>query len=156
MLLRFCNFSLVLFTCSRKLSILSKVTESTLALDFTGIGEFSVVRSGSNSASLLQVLNTVAIDFSAGNLSFLDSSQSCEIIQWGEECNCTEAFSFVFFLGPLKGYNPLYFRDFQSFCTVYRKVFGVSDISVLWGPDGVSGLALFYLGAAPYFSLFLL
>ena len=80
----YCAFviSMVLFTCSRKLSILSKGTESTLTLDFTGVGEFLVVRSGSNSASLLQVLNTVAIDFSADNLSFLDSSQSCEIFQW--------------------------------------------------------------------------
>ena len=86
----FCNFSLVLFTCSPKLSLLSKGTASTLTLIFTGFGEFLVVGSGSNSASLFQVVNAVALDFSADDLSFLDSSQSCEIFQGGEECNWSE------------------------------------------------------------------
>ena len=77
------------------MSILSKVTASTLTLIFTGIGEFLVVRSGSNPASWLQVVNSIALDFSADDLNFLDSSQSCEILQRGEECNWSEAFSFV-------------------------------------------------------------
>ena len=45
------------------MSILSKVALSTLTLDFTGIGELLMVRFGSNLASLLQVVNTVALDF---------------------------------------------------------------------------------------------
>ena len=127
------NFSLVFRTCSPKLSTLSKVTPSTLILDFTGIdevrcgsnlasllqqvmntvaldfsahslshakamaywsldftdldftgiGELLIVRCGSNLASLIQVVNTVALDFSADNLGFSDSSQSCKIFRYG-------------------------------------------------------------------------
>ena len=58
-------------TCSPKLSILTKVTTSILTLDFTGIAELLVVRCRSNLASLLRLVNTVALDFSADNLSFL-------------------------------------------------------------------------------------
>ena len=79
--LRVWNFSLALFTCSPKLSILSKVTPSALILDLTGIGEFLIVRCGSNLASLLQVVNTVAFVSSSENSSFLDSNQSCNIGQ---------------------------------------------------------------------------
>ena len=64
----------MLLTRSPKLSILSKVTPSTLTLDFTGIAELLIVRCGRNLASLLQVVNTVALDFSPDNLSFLVSS----------------------------------------------------------------------------------
>ena len=69
MLLRFCNFSLVLLTCSQKLSILSKVTPSSFTLNFTRIGELLTVRCWSNLASLLHVVNAVAFDFSADKLS---------------------------------------------------------------------------------------
>ena len=76
-LLRCCSFSLVFLKCSPKLSILSKITPSILSLEFTGFGELSIVRCGPNLASWLQFLNSVALDFTAYNLSFLDSSQSC-------------------------------------------------------------------------------
>ena len=82
MVLRFRVFSLVLFTCSLKL-ILSKVSPSILTLDFTGIDEFLIVRCWPNLAFLLQVVNTVALDFSADNLNFLDSSQSCKVFRYG-------------------------------------------------------------------------
>ena len=87
--------------CYPKLSILSKGTASTLTLIFSGFSEFLAVRSGSNLASLLQVVNTVALDFSADDLSFLDSSQSCEIFQGGEECNWCEHFCFVYVFSRL-------------------------------------------------------
>ena len=58
---------LVLLTCCPKLSILSKVTPSTLT---TGICELLIVRCGSNLASLAHVVITVLLDFSA------DSCQS--------------------------------------------------------------------------------
>ena len=73
------NFSLVLLTCSPKLSLLSKLTPSSLTLDLTGFGELLIVRRGSNLGSLLHVVNTVALDFSADNLSFPDSSQPCKV-----------------------------------------------------------------------------
>ena len=53
----------------------------TKCFDFSGIGELLIVRWGSNFASLLQVVNTVALNFSSDNLSFLDSSQSCKIFR---------------------------------------------------------------------------
>ena len=40
---------------------------STLTLDFIGIDELLIVRCGSNLASLLQAVYTVALDFSADN-----------------------------------------------------------------------------------------
>ena len=77
----FCIFSLVLLTGSRKLSILSKMTPSILTLDFNVIGELLIVRSGSNLASLLQVVNTCALDFSAHKVVY--SSQSCKLLRYG-------------------------------------------------------------------------
>ena len=65
MLLRFCSFCLVILTCSTKLSKLSKMTPTTLTLDFPGIGVLLIVRCGSNLASLLQLVGTDALDFSA-------------------------------------------------------------------------------------------
>ena len=50
---------------------------SSLKLDFSGI-ELLIVRYGSNLA-LLQVVNTVSLDFSGDNLSFLDSKASCKM-----------------------------------------------------------------------------
>ena len=80
--LRFFSFSLLLLTCFLKLSILSKVTPSILTLDFNGIGELLIVRCGTKLVSLLQVVNTIALDFSAHKLTFLDSSQSCEVTRY--------------------------------------------------------------------------
>ena len=65
------------------MSMISKVTPSTLTLDLTRIGELLIVRCGSNMASLLQVVNRVAFDFSADNLSFLETSQSCKVFRYG-------------------------------------------------------------------------
>ena len=53
----------------------------------------------------------------------------------------------------MKGYNPANFPNVRDFCTVYRKAYGVSRISVLWGLDEVIGLAIISLGSVPYFSL---
>ena len=85
-LLRFCNFSLVLVKCSPILGILSKL-KHFLTLNYTGIGELLIVRCGSNLASFHQVVNTVAIDFSADNVSFLDSSHSCKVFRYGLLCH---------------------------------------------------------------------
>ena len=77
----FCSFSLVLLLGSRKLSILSKMTPSILTWDFTVIGELLIVRSGSNLASLLQVVNTCTLDFSAHKVVY--SSQPCKLLRYG-------------------------------------------------------------------------
>ena len=83
MLLHFCNFSLVLFIFSPKLSILLRIPPSTWTLDFTGVGGLLIESFGSNLDSLLQILNTVALVFSAYNSSCLHSCYSCKVFRYG-------------------------------------------------------------------------
>ena len=57
MLLRFCDFSLVILVFSPYVSMLSKVTPKILILVFVGIGMLSISSFGSNFTSFDQVEN---------------------------------------------------------------------------------------------------
>ena len=60
--------------------------------------------------------------------------------------------STMVFPGLFKGITLPTFKIIGIFALFTEKFMCEWDISVLWGPSGVNGWALFYLGSAPYFS----
>ena len=64
--------------------------------------------------------------------------------------------STMVFSGLFKCITLPTFQMFGIFALFTEKFMCEWDISVLWGLNGVSGLALFYLGSAPHFSFCLL